>query len=70
MNSKPVIQAIGLNDATDLLIETNDVLILSPSTFLSFYATKPVRTNKMLILTLIIIWITIKFQRESIDQAI
>lgn len=46
MNSKPVIQAIGLNDATDLLIETNDVLILSPSTFLSFYATKPVRTNK------------------------
>ena len=44
MNSKPVIQAIGLNDATDLLIETNDVLILSPSTF--FYATKPVRTNK------------------------
>ena len=46
MNSKPIIQAIRLNDATDLLIETNDVLIVSPLTFLSFYAKKPVRTNK------------------------
>ena len=47
MNSKPVIQALGLNDATSFLIETNDVLTLSLSTFLSFCVTKPIRTNNI-----------------------